>query len=103
MATDLANTEASLDDSVNVARILHFREKFRRLLEERVDIIQVRGVLKSVENEQWDIISRDVWNAFYCCVAACRHAYRYVAIMRNTAIANTFQMGNYSCCEGCST
>lgn len=76
MATDLATAEVSLDDSVNVARILRFREKFRELLQERVDLVQVRDVLRNVTDEQWNAISRDVCNAFYCCVAACRHAYR---------------------------
>lgn len=96
MATDLATAEVSLDDSVNVARILRFREKFRGLLEERVDITQVRDVLKNVADEQWNVILRDVCNAFYCCVAACRHAYRCVTRQQKVALADRLSDGQQS-------
>jgi hypothetical protein len=66
----------SLDDQVNSARIAQFRAKFRNRLRERVDLGSVRQLLRAAESGRWDVFPRDIYNAFYCCIASCRHAYR---------------------------
>ena len=76
MAPWLASAEASLDDAANRLRIDRFRSQFRQLLKEKVDLIQVRTLLENVDHGRWDVVPRDTYNAFYCCIASCRHAYR---------------------------
>lgn len=76
----LPSAKASLDDEANAARIADFRSKFREQLRSRVDLAQVRGLLEAADAGRWDMFPRDIYNAFYCCVATCRHAYRWGAI-----------------------
>ena len=71
----LATANMSLDDEANVARITDFRSRFQTLLHERVDLGEVENLLKAAEAGQWDVFPRDTYNAFYCCIASCRHAY----------------------------
>jgi hypothetical protein len=88
----------SLDDQLNFVRINDFRRRFRGLLVERVDLDAVKqvrihktpGTLKSQAKAtklfdaanagRWDVFPRDVYNALYCCIASCRHAYRWATI-----------------------
>lgn len=72
----LATSNVSLNDEVNRARITNFRSRFQTLLHQRVDLDEVEKLLKAAEAGQWDIFPRDTYNAFYCCIAWCRHAYR---------------------------
>lgn len=76
LAPLLSVEKASLDDEVNRVRIVNYRAQFRNLLAERVDLDRVKAVLETVERGSWDVISRDTYNAFYCCISSCRHAYR---------------------------
>lgn len=76
MSPYLAYSEASLDDEVNKLRISKFRAKFSALLEERINLDEVKLLLEAAEAGRWDALSRDVYNAFYSCIAICRHAYR---------------------------
>lgn len=70
--------EASLDDELNRERIDKFRSRMRKLLIEKINITQVKGIMGAAEAGNWDIFPRDAYNGFYCCIAVCRHAYRYV-------------------------
>lgn len=70
----------SLDDEVNKIRIADFRSNFRRLLRDRVDLTQVKRLLEASDSGQWDLFPRDTYNAFYCCIAWSRHAYRWATI-----------------------
>jgi hypothetical protein len=36
--------------------------------------------MQKVDAGHWDEVPRDVYNAFYCCIAWCRHAYRWATI-----------------------
>lgn len=72
----LSTATPSLDEQVNRDRIDSFRSEFRKQLRENVDLDQVRPWLKAGEAGRWNIFSRDTYNAFWCCVAMCRHAYR---------------------------
>ncbi|KAI1381467.1 hypothetical protein F4677DRAFT_126953 [Hypoxylon crocopeplum] len=71
---------ASLDDEVNRALIDDFRSSFRKLLAERVDMAQVKDLLEAADAGRWDAFPREVYNAFYCCIASSRHAYRWATI-----------------------
>ncbi|KAL2130880.1 hypothetical protein VTI74DRAFT_5834 [Chaetomium olivicolor] len=76
MAPLLPTTDVSLDDKVNRVRMTQFRSCFAKLLQDKVDLDQVEKLLKAAEAGRWDIFPRDTYNAFYCCIAWCRHAYR---------------------------
>ena len=78
LCSKLATTEVSLDDDINRARIDEFRSEFRSLLQDLVDLDQVRRLFESAEAGKWDIFPRSTYNAMYCCIATCRHAYRWV-------------------------
>ncbi|KAH7318230.1 hypothetical protein B0I35DRAFT_237799 [Stachybotrys elegans] len=80
MSSVMAIEKASLDDACDIKRIAGNRAMFRKLLSERVDMAQVRAILEAAEGGQWDIIPRDTYNAFYNCIAMCRHAYRWAII-----------------------
>ncbi|KAI9707934.1 MAG: hypothetical protein M1820_004353 [Bogoriella megaspora] len=80
LAPLIPQVKPSLDDSVNLARITSFREQFRKLLREQIDLAQVDHLLDAVDAGRWDIFPRDVYNAFYCCIASSRHAYRWATI-----------------------
>ncbi|KAI1085081.1 hypothetical protein F5B20DRAFT_567796 [Whalleya microplaca] len=70
----------SLDDDVNRAQISKFRSLFGKLLCERIDLVQVKQLLAAADAGQWDVFPRDTYNAFYCCIASSRHAYRWATI-----------------------
>jgi hypothetical protein len=72
----LSTANVSLDNEVNKARITDFRSRFHTLLDEHVDLDEVEKLLQAAEAGQWDVFQRDTYNAFYCCIAWCRHAYR---------------------------
>lgn len=76
LAPLLAVEKPSLDDDVNRARIAHFRSRYRDLLAQRVDLDRVDRLLKAVDAGRRDVFPLDALNAFYCCVASSRHAYR---------------------------
>jgi len=78
MAPLLPAAKPSLDDSENRVRIDTFRARSAKLLNDRVDLGSVVELLRAAAAGRWDIVPRDVYNAFYCCVAWHRHAYRYV-------------------------
>lgn len=71
---------SSLDNKTNVARITNFRFQFSKRLSQRVDLNQVKQLLEAVDAGRWDVFPRDVYNAFYCCIASSRHAYRWATI-----------------------
>ena len=72
----LPTAEASTDDNVNQQRRGRYRSTMQKLLQERIDIGEVEKIMKAVENGNWSACPRAAYNAFYCCVAVCRHAYR---------------------------
>lgn len=76
LASSLAVTTPSLDDGVNSNRIANFRLRFRKLLDDRVNLTEVMAVLEGAVVGGGDSVSRESYNAFYCCISWCRHAYR---------------------------
>ncbi|KAK4040495.1 hypothetical protein C8A01DRAFT_15655 [Parachaetomium inaequale] len=80
MAPLLAAVNISLDDDVNRQRVTHFRSRFQQLLSERVNLGEVTQLLEAADAGRWDVFPRDVYNAFYSCIAWCRHAYRWGTI-----------------------
>lgn len=80
MAPLLPKKTPSLDDEANLASIADFRSQYRTLLSERIDLAQVEQLLKAIDAGRWDVVPRDVYNAFYCCIATSRHAYRWATI-----------------------
>lgn len=78
LETQISTATPSLDDEVNRNRIESFRARFRTLLSQHVDLVQVLPWLIAAEAGQWDVFPRDTYNAFWCCVAMSRHVYRCV-------------------------
>lgn len=76
MAPLLPAANVSLDDEVNKERVTYFRSHFRKLLDEGVNLQEVTQLLEAADAGRWDVFPRDAYNAFYCCIAWCRHAYR---------------------------
>ena len=76
MAPLLPAATASLDDEANRQRIDHFRSRFSKLLNDGVNLAEVTKLLDAADAGRWDVFPRDSYNAFYCCIAWCRHAYR---------------------------
>ncbi|CAD6440169.1 407eb133-dff1-43af-a450-16cd04a5ef6e [Sclerotinia trifoliorum] len=76
----LSAAPPSLDDDVNNERRRMYRSIMRKSLMEKVNIPQVVAVMAAVEAGNWDLFPRDAYNGFYCCVAVCRHAYRWATI-----------------------
>ncbi|KAF1840882.1 uncharacterized protein K460DRAFT_410277 [Cucurbitaria berberidis CBS 394.84] len=76
----LPTATPSLNDQVNTTRIANFRLRFRDLLYKRVNLAQVKQLLEAADADRWDVFPRDVYNAFYCCIASSRHAYRWATI-----------------------
>jgi hypothetical protein len=72
----LSAASPSLDDAENEQRMTEFRGNMRRLLSERINIPDIETALTKVESEDNSYLTRDVYNAIYCCIAVCRHAYR---------------------------
>ncbi|QSZ35580.1 hypothetical protein DSL72_008450 [Monilinia vaccinii-corymbosi] len=76
----LSQASPSLDDDVNNERRANYRSLVRRLLRERINIPRVAAIMADVEEGNWDHFPRDAYNAFYCCIAVSRHAYRWATI-----------------------
>lgn len=76
----LPQHQSSLDNEANLARITSFRHQFSTELSERVDLNRVKQLLVAAESGRWDLFPRDIYNAFYCCIAYSRHAYRWGTI-----------------------
>ncbi|RYP70478.1 hypothetical protein DL771_005415 [Monosporascus sp. 5C6A] len=76
----LPQTTPSFEDVANRKRITDFRVKSRKLLHDKVNLPQVKQLLEAVDAGRWDLCPRDVYNAFYCCIASSRHAYRWATI-----------------------
>lgn len=72
----LSTAEPSLDDEVNSERRNRYRSHMQKLLTERINIIQVQGILLATEAGNWDDFPREAYNGFHACIAICRHAYR---------------------------
>ncbi|KAI1128158.1 hypothetical protein F5Y10DRAFT_277653 [Nemania abortiva] len=67
-------------DSVNIERRKRYRETMSGLLRDRINLDVVVNILEEIQKDNWDTVSRDTLNAFYCCVAVCRHAYRWAVM-----------------------
>ncbi len=74
----LPAADPSTDDDVNQERRGRYRSLMRKLLHERINAAEVEKIMKAVEAGDWNACPRDAYNAVYCCVAVCRHAYRSV-------------------------
>lgn len=74
----LPAADPSTDDDVNQERRDRYRSLMLRLLRERINVAEVESIMKAVEAGDWNTCPRDAYNAVYCCVAVCRHAYRSV-------------------------
>lgn len=72
----LPAADPSTDDDVNQERRGRYRSLMRKLLHERINVAEVEKIMKAVEAGDWNGCPRDAYNAIYCCVAVCRHAYR---------------------------
>ncbi|KAL8768141.1 MAG: hypothetical protein Q9209_005532 [Squamulea sp. 1 TL-2023] len=76
----LPAADPSTDDDVNQERRGKYRALMRKLLHERINVAEVESIMKAVEAGDWSACPRDAYNAVYCCVAVCRHAYRWGTI-----------------------
>ncbi|KFA81405.1 hypothetical protein S40288_11738 [Stachybotrys chartarum IBT 40288] len=92
----LSQKTSSLDDQVNRARIVDFRRKYEDLLRDKVDLEKVRKLFDAAAKGQWDTFPRDVYNAFYCCIASSRHAYRWsiVPVVKVAQLEKTIPLPN---------
>lgn len=77
LAPLLPQDDPSQDDSFNLKLISEFRSRYWSLLRAQIDLEGVLGLLKAAEAGRWDLFPRDIYNAFYCCVASSRHMYRW--------------------------
>ncbi|KFA49966.1 hypothetical protein S40293_10482 [Stachybotrys chartarum IBT 40293] len=80
MAPLLPQPVACLDDEVNKARVANFRAQYRKLLQDRIDMTEVKALLEAANAGRWDVFPRETYNAFYCCIASARHAYRWATV-----------------------
>ncbi|KAI0889718.1 uncharacterized protein GGS22DRAFT_183061 [Annulohypoxylon maeteangense] len=80
LAPWLATATPSLDDAVNTERRERYRGTMKKLLQDRVRLESVMKILEDVEADNWELVTRDVLNAFYCCISLCRHAYRWATL-----------------------
>ncbi|KAI9760772.1 MAG: hypothetical protein M1835_000111 [Candelina submexicana] len=76
----LPAADPSTDDDVNQERRGRYRSLMRKLLQERINVAEVEKIMKATAAGNWDACPRDAYNAVYCCVAVCRHAYRWGTI-----------------------
>ncbi|KAG8526305.1 uncharacterized protein KY384_000298 [Bacidia gigantensis] len=76
----LPAAEPSTDDDINQERRGKYRSLMRKLLQERINVTEVQNLMTAVEAGDWSACPRDAYNGFYCCVAVCRHAYRWGTI-----------------------
>ncbi|KAI1119755.1 hypothetical protein F5Y10DRAFT_283806 [Nemania abortiva] len=77
---NLSTAHPTLDDDVNRSRIAEFRGSMSKLLAQRINIPEVKAALKRFESGDYSALTREAYNAVYCCVAVCRHAYRWATI-----------------------
>ena len=76
MSPFLSASEDFLDDERNNKRRHQYRQLMRELLAESIDLRQVEELMIAAEAGRSEIFPQDVCNAFYCCIAVLRHAYR---------------------------
>ncbi|KAJ5894320.1 hypothetical protein N7495_006011 [Penicillium taxi] len=69
--------DASLDDTVNKVRRTEYQNRLRGLLQERVNIANVEGVLSSAAVKSSSVITNQAYNGFYACISYLRHAFRW--------------------------
>ncbi|KAF3481967.1 uncharacterized protein GIQ15_04726 [Arthroderma uncinatum] len=69
--------EPVLHDNISNERRNHYRSLMRKLLVERINIVEVEKALAKVERGVWNGFPRDAYNGIYCCIATSRHAYRW--------------------------
>jgi len=69
MKSLLPAAKPSLVDEENRVRIDNFRARHAKLLNDLVDLEAVTQLLKATKAGRWDVFPRNVYNAFYCCVA----------------------------------
>ncbi|KAL8726097.1 MAG: hypothetical protein Q9166_006934 [cf. Caloplaca sp. 2 TL-2023] len=74
----LPAADPSTNDDVNQERRGRYCARMRALLQERINVAEVEKVMKDVESGDWNACPKAAYNAIYCCVAVCRHAYRWV-------------------------
>lgn len=79
LASSLPTSKACLDDDANRVTIDEFRRRMRSLLKRHVDGAAVSELLKAADTDE-SVLPRDIRNAWYCCIAWCRHAYRLVCL-----------------------
>lgn len=75
LAASLPVATASLDDDSNALTITGFRGRLRDLLIQQIDLQAVLAVLETGTKGR-DCMTLETYNAFYCCISWCRHAYR---------------------------
>lgn len=75
----LSTSTPTLDDAVNKERMVEFRGSMTRLLAERINISEVKAALARFESGDHSSLTREAYNAVYCCIAVSRHAYRLVS------------------------
>ncbi|TGO44026.1 hypothetical protein BOTNAR_0999g00010 [Botryotinia narcissicola] len=76
----LSAAPPSLDDDVNNERREKYRSMMQKSLMEQINVPQVVAIMAAVEAGNWDLFPRDAYNGFYCCIAVCRHPYRWATI-----------------------
>lgn len=77
MVPFLSSAAASLDDDINNKIRKDFRAQMRKLLKQGINIQEVEDIMFAAELGGPESLPRDAYNAFYNCVAVCRHMYRY--------------------------
>ena len=68
--------DPSTNDDLNRKRVDRYRSGMRKLMQERINVSEVARIMKTVEAGYWNVCPRECYNAVYCCIAVCRHAYR---------------------------
>ncbi len=103
LAALLPVATASLDETTNRMAIGKFRDCFRDKLRQHIDFRAVLDLLHKAENSK-GTISSETHNAFYSCIAWCRHAYRCVLELAESVgspLTLLRQMGHCPDCQGC--
>ncbi|GAW16505.1 hypothetical protein ANO14919_059340 [Xylariales sp. No.14919] len=77
---NMSTAHPTLDDEANGNRMAEFRGSMSKLLAQRVNIPEVEAALKRFEAGDRSAFTREAYNAVYCCIAVCRHAYRWATI-----------------------
>lgn len=66
----------SFDDTVNQSRRTEYQSRLRGLLQERVNMANVKAALSTSKNGQASAMTNEAYNGFYACINALRHAFR---------------------------